>query len=142
MTTAAWPLPSVYTLHALAVARAQATVAPRVLVFGVTPPDATSRGAAYLIIDPDPGFDTVARADGRTSSRQGRFSVRCCGSTPAQAALALDACRDVAFRDWRPYSGLRHGMARETDAGPLIDDKSIPTDPRYSFTVVFDVDDD
>lgn len=138
-----WPLPTVYSLHRLALAQARATVHPRVLVYGDTPADAESRDVPYLIIDPDPGFDTVARADGRVSSRRGRFSVRCCGSTPAQAALALDACRDLAFRDWRPYGGdLRFGMARESDAGPLVEDKSIPTDVRYSFTVVYDVDDD
>lgn len=138
-----WPLLSVYDLHQRAVARAVATVTPRVLVYGKTPPDAESRGRAYLIVDPDPGYDATARGDGRTSSRRGRFSVRCCGSTPEQAALALDACLDVAFRDWRPYGDdLRFGMARQTDAGPLIDDNSIPTDPRFSFTVVYDVDDD
>lgn len=134
-----WDLPTVLGLHELAIARAR-MLEPRVLVFGDQPADEESRGVPYLIVDPDPGFDEVARGDGRVSSRRGRFVVRCCGSSTQQAALALDAARGV-FVDWRPYVSLRYGAARETDAGPMIDDKSIPTYPRYSFTLTFDVDD-
>lgn len=136
-----WTLPSVLALYDLAVARA-ATLAPRVLSFGETPPDATSRNTPYLIVDPAPGFDAVTRGDGRTSSRRGSFDVRCCGSSRRQATLALDACRDV-MQDWRPYpADRRFGAIRETDAGPLIEDRSVPTDPRFSFTLTFELDDD
>ncbi|MGO4935687.1 hypothetical protein ACTQ40_08940 [Collinsella sp. Sow4_D11] len=133
------PLLSVLTLHDLALAHAR-YLEPRVLVFGETPPDASSRRVPYLVIDPDPGYDRVTRADGRVSSRQGRFSVRCCGSTPQQASLALDACRG-RFVDWRPFPSLRWGAALESDAGPLIKDTSIPTEPRFSFTLTYDIDD-
>lgn len=132
-------MPSVLALHQLAEVRAQ-TVAPRVVVFGSTPPDVTSRVRAYLVIDPDPGWDEVARADGSVSARRGRFRVRCCGSGVTQAALALDAARGV-FLNWWPYEDPRFGMCRETDAGPLIEDDSVPTDPRYSFTITYEIDD-
>lgn len=135
-----WPLPSVLALHELAETRA-ATLQPRVLVFGEQPADEESRGVPYLIIDPDPGFDEIGRADGRVSARRGRFGVRCCGSSRAQAALALDEARAV-FQDWRPYpADRRFGAVRETDAGPLIQDRTVPTDPRFSFTLTFDLDD-
>ena len=132
-------LPSVLTLHQLAESKAK-PLEPRVLVFGSTPPDATSRGKAYLIVDPDPGWDQVARADGSVSSRRGRFRVRCCGSGVTQAVFALDECR-AAFLNWWPYEDLRFGMCRETDSGSLIQDDSVPTDVRYSFTLTYEVDD-
>lgn len=132
-------LPSVLTLHQLAEARAR-SVEPRVLVFGDTPPDATSRGRAYLIVDPDAGWDEVARADGTVSARRGRFRVRCCGSGVSQASLALDAARG-AFLNWWPYEDPRFGMCRETEAGPLIEDKSVTTDVRYSFSLTYEIDD-
>ena len=136
-----WPLLSVLAMHELAEARA-ATLEPRVLAFGETPPDETSRDVPYLIIDPDPGFDEVSRADGRVSSRRGRFDVRCCGSSRQQAALALDAARE-AFQDWRPYpSDRRFGAVREIDAGPLIEDTTVPKDPRFSFTLTYELTDD
>lgn len=132
-------MPSVLTLHQLAEAKAK-PLEPRVLVFAETPPDATSRDKAYLIIDPDPGWDEVARADGSVSARRGRFRVRCCGSGVGQAALALDAARG-AFLNWWPYTDPRFGMCRETDAGPLMTDKSVVTDIRYSFTLTYEIDD-
>lgn len=132
-------MPPILGLHQLAEARAK-VLEPRVLVFGSTPPDASSRGKPYLIVDPDPGWDEVARADGSVSARRGRFRVRCCGSGVTQAALALDAARGV-FLNWWPYDDPRFGMCRETDAGPLIEDKSIPTDLRYSFTLTYEIDD-
>lgn len=135
------PLPSALALYDLALARA-ATLAPVVLAFGETPPDASSRDVPYVIVDPDPGFDEASRADGRVSSRRGRFSVRCCGSSRRQALFALDAARG-AFQDWRPYPiDRRFGAVRESDAGPLIEDESVPTDHRFSFTLTFDLDDD
>ena len=135
-------VPTVRGLHALAEARAKAFfgAAPPVLVFGTVPPEESSRGAAYLIIDPDPGFDQVARADGRVSSRRGRFHVRACGSTVTQATFALDKARD-AFLNWWPYEGRRYGMARETEADPLTIDRSVPTDLRYVFGLTYEVDD-
>lgn len=134
------PLLSALSLYDLALARAE-TLAPGVLAFGETPPDASSREVPYLIVDPDAGFDEVARADGLVSARRGRFDVRCCGSSRRQALFALDAARG-AFADWRPYPlDRRFGAVRETDAGPLIEDKSVPTDPRFSFTLTFDLDD-
>lgn len=136
-----WPLLSALSLYDLALARV-ATLAPRVLAFGETPPDASSHDAPYVIVDPDPGYDEASRADGRVSSRRGRFDVRCCGSSRRQALLALDAARGV-YQDWRPYpSDRRFGAVRETDAGPLIEDKSVPTDPRFSFTLTFELADD
>ena len=136
-----WSLPSVLTLYGLAETRLRA-MSPRVLVFAETPADESSRDVPYVILDPDPGFDEVTRGDGRTSSRRGRFDVRCCGSSRGQAALALDAALE-ALKDWRPYpADRRFGAVRETDAGPLIEDRSVPTDPRFSFTLTFELADD
>lgn len=133
------PLPSTLSLYRLAKQRAD-TLAPRVLTFGWGEVDDQSRGVPYLIIDPDPGFDEVARGDGRTSSRRGRFRVLCGGSTVEQAALAESAARDL-FTDWRPYESLRFGAARLTDTDPLYIDRSAVTDLRFYFGLTFEVDD-
>lgn len=132
-------LPPVLTLYRLVEAHAKG-MEPRVLVFGDTPPDESSRDVPYVVVEADPGFDAIARADGSVSSRRGRFSLRCCGSSWEQACLALDAARE-RFRDWRPYESLRFGAARETDAMALPVDKNPPTDPRWAFRVTYDVDD-
>lgn len=132
-------LPSTLALYRLAVARAK-TLEPRVLAFGEIPPDEKSRDVPYLIIDPDPGWDAVARADGLVSSRRGRFRVRCIGSSREQALLALDAARG-AFLNWRPYPELRFGMAVETDADPLSIDRDDPLAARYVFGLVYEIED-
>ena len=133
-------LPGALPLYRLVVARAK-TLEPRVLVFEKPPADDASRGVPYLIIDPDPGFDAVTRAAGGVSSRRGRWHVRCCGSSREQALLALDAARGV-FLNWRPYTDLRYGAARETEADPLTVDRTVPTDIRYVLGLTYDVDDD
>lgn len=128
------------SLYDLAAVRAQS--AAGVLVFGDTPPDVTTRDRAYLIVDPDPGFDEVSRAGGGASSRRGRFHIRCCGSSKRQALFALDRCRET-FLDWHPFpDDRRYPAVRESDAGPAIEDKSVPTDIRWSFTLTYDLDDD
>lgn len=132
-------LPSALSLYRLAVARAK-TLEPRVLVFGEVPADETSRGVPYLIVDPDPGSDSVSRGDGKVSSRSGRFRVRCCGSSREQALLALEATRGV-FLNWRPYESLRFGMAIETDVDPLTIDTDDPLAKRYVLGLVYEVED-
>ena len=135
------PLPTVRGLHQLAVARANEYAAEHpVFAFGEVPPDESSRGVAYWIIDPDPGFDQIARADGKVSSRRGRFFVRCCGSSLGQASFSLDHAR-AAFLNWWPYEDPRFGMARETESDPLTIDRTVPTDPRYVFGLTYEVDD-
>lgn len=141
------PLPSSLGLFRLAVARAKSQLTPAtpegpqpVLVYDRVPPDEETHERAYLIIDPDPGWDGVDRADGTISTRTGRFHVRCIGGTPEQAMLALDAAR-AAFLNWRPYASLRHGMARETDTDPLTIDRQNPTSPRYVLGLSYEVSD-
>lgn len=132
-------LPRDYDLHKLAVAHAKG-IGPAVLVFGETPPDSSTLGLGYAIIDPDPGWVERARGDGSTSSKRSRFHVRCCGTSPVQAVNTMDLIRD-RFLDWRPWPSLRFGAARETDAGPLVADRSVPGDTRWSFTLSYEVDD-
>lgn len=132
-------LPSTLSLFRLALNRAS-QLEPRVLVFGQWPPNEESRDVPYLVVDPDPGWDQVDRGDGRVSSRRGRFHVRACGSSTEQAALALDAARDV-FLNWRPYADLRFGMAREEEADGLTIDRSVPTSPRFVFGLTYEIDD-
>lgn len=133
-------LPSALGLYRLAVARAKAQVGSTVLTYGDVPDDAEVDGRAYLIIDPDPGWDAVGRADGRVSNRRGRFHVRCCGSSKEQALAALDAAR-AAFLNWRPYTSLQYSMARETDADPLTIDRQNPMSPRYVLGLTYEVED-
>lgn len=130
-------LPPVLALHRLVVARAK-TMEPKVLVFGLVPPDESSRGVPYVIVDADAGSDRVTRGDGAVSARTGRFRLRCVGSTIEQALLAVDEAR-ACFRDWRPYLSPRFGAARETDSDPLDVDRTIPTDVRYLLGLTYEV---
>lgn len=130
---------SVYELGELIEARAHDQLGDKALVFNRTPPDAESRGRGYVIIDMDPGRLRYSRAAGEPE-HDGQWQMRVCGSTPSQARRTLDLVR-AAFADWRPYSDLRYGTARETDAGPEIMDTSEPSDLRWSYTLTYTIDD-
>ena len=130
---------SVYELALLIEARAVERLTPAALVFSATPPDESSRGRGYVILDMDPGRVRYSRAAGE-SEHDGRWQMRVCGSSPSQARHTLDLVR-TAFDGWRPLPDLRYGEAREVDAGPEILDSSEPSDLRWSYTLTYNIDD-
>lgn len=131
-------LPGVLPLFRLVLARLKG-MEPRVLAFGSVPPDDASRGAAYVILDGDPGWDERGRGDDSTSERHYRFHLRCVGSSKEQALFALDEAR-TQLQGWRPFTSRAASAVYETDSDPLTVDRSVPTDNRYVFGLSYQVD--
>ena len=129
---------SVFDLAGLVEARLR-TLEPGVLVFMETPPDESSRGIGYVIVDMDPGRLRYSRAAG-PPEHDGEWRLRVCGSSRLQALNTLDLVRSV-MDGWRPLEDPRYGDAREDDAGPEISDLSVPSDPRWSYTLTYKLND-
>lgn len=129
---------SIYDLAGLIEARLL-LLEPGVGVYMETPPDESSRGMGYVIVDMDPGRLRYSRAAG-PPEHDGRWQLRACGSSRRQAQETLDRVR-AAMDGWRPLEGQRHGSAREADAGPEVADLSVPSDPRWSYTLTYEIDD-
>lgn len=115
--------------------RALATVP----VFDHQPPDEAVRDQGYVIVDPDPGYTTRDRAHPGASEQTYRVDLRVCGFTRAQVINTVDLVRSH-LRDFRPWPEPRWTDAYEDDAGPVIEDDTIPTDIRYSATLTYRVD--
>ena len=109
------------------------------LAFGETPPDETSRGRGYVIVDADPGDLLYDRAANPIVGHDLRFRLRVCGGSPSQARRTLDLVRE-AMAAWHPYPDDRSlGPLEEVDAGPEVLDTSVPGDLRWSYTLTYEI---
>lgn len=111
---------------------------PRLLVFSEQPADEGSRGSAYVIVDPDPGYLAYDRASDGQSEQTYRVSLRVCAHRVDQLLNSVDLVR-ATLRDFRPWPEARWSTASEEAAGPVIPDDSVPTDVRYSMTLTYTV---
>lgn len=137
----AW-MPSSLQLQRLALQRARSRIDPARIGVYETRPDKASRDTGYVVIDPGPTVEEVTRGHGRTTSGSGRFSARCYGSSPTQAALVMDEVT-ACFRDWQPYPDRpRFGAVIRDSADEIGIDKSAPTDPRWLFLLSYELPDD
>ena len=128
----------IYALGVLVEARLR-ELAPKVLFFR-SQADDTSRGTGYVILDLDAGDLAYRRAAGRPEHDL-RFMLRVCGASPGIAANTLDMVR-AHLSGWHPFpADLALGELREVSAGPELLDDTVVDDPRWSYTLTYEMDD-
>lgn len=113
---------------------------PEVLVFDSFPPDETSRGAGYVVVQMDAGDVLHGRADASPSEHSLRWRLTVAGSLPAQTDNTLDRVR-ARMATFEPWPDPRFSPTVETDASPRLFDNSTPSDLRWFYTLDYRIDD-
>lgn len=117
-----------------------AALAPKVLTFGHFPADEESRGVGYVVIQMDAGSVLYSRADASPAEHMLRWRLTVAGSSPSQTDNTLDLVRRH-MADFAPFDDRRFGPCVEDEASPRIPDLSTPSDPRWSYTLDYRIDD-
>lgn len=135
-------MPTLDTLATLVLNRLQTAPLP---VYDGEVPD-TPPGP-YAVVYPGAGVPSSSRLCNTVEDFHWQTTIVCAGSTPEQARFTVQQVRarvtgwdpQASDNEWLQPTNRSSGPLSETgfDSPPLIPDRSVPNDLRYSYTLIF-----